>query len=87
MGDKSRGLLRNEKGNPGKFVVRRYDGRDGPGEKHDGCQYFVLDLTHDVHARVAARAYAVSCEGDGYHLLAQELIALVDGLLEEDLRK
>jgi len=78
MGDKSRGFF-------GKFSVKRTDGKDAPGEKHDGCQYFVLDLTHDVHARVAARAYAVSCEEDGYQLLAKDLLALVDGLLAKDL--
>lgn len=57
----------------GKFRVQRTDGRDAPGEKHDGCSYFVLDLTHDEHARAAALAYAESCECDGWGRLARDL--------------
>lgn len=45
-----------------KFDVRRTDGSDAPGGKHDGCEYFVLDMTHDPHAKVAAAAYAASVE-------------------------
>lgn len=41
--------------------VRRTDQRDQPGEKHEGCAYFVLDITHDPHAVPALRAYAESC--------------------------
>lgn len=44
-----------------KFEVRRLDGSDHPGEKHYGCRYFVLDLSHDKHAPAAMRAYAASC--------------------------
>lgn len=44
-----------------KFDVRRVDGSDQPGGKHDGCEYFVLDLTHDAHAPAAMRAYAEAC--------------------------
>jgi len=47
-----------------KFNVQRTDGTDRPGQKHDGCDYFVLDLTHDPHALVAIRAYAESCAAD-----------------------
>lgn len=65
MGDKTKGLY-------GKFVVRRTDGSDQPGEKHDGCEYFVLDLTHDKHAYMALRAYANSCDEE-YPLLASDL--------------
>ena len=43
MGDTTRGLYR-------KFRIERVDGSDAPGGKHDGCQYFVLDLDHDPHA-------------------------------------
>lgn len=43
-----------------KFNVVRTDGRDQEGEKHHGCKYFVLDVTHDPHALVAVRAYADS---------------------------
>lgn len=36
-----------------KFIVRRTDGSDAPGGKHHGCDYFVLDVTHDKHAKAA----------------------------------
>lgn len=42
----------------GKFRVERTDGSSAPGGKHHGCQYFVLDVTHDKHAAVALAAYA-----------------------------
>lgn len=45
-----------------KFVVTRIDGSDHPGGKHCGCEYFVLDVTHDLHAKAALRAYAESCK-------------------------
>ena len=55
-----------------KYIVYRGDGADRLGEKHDGCDYFVLDITHDPHALPALIAYADSCEQD-YPLLAQDL--------------
>lgn len=67
MGDKTRGLY-------GKFYVSRVDGSGLPGGKHDGCDYFVLDLTHDKHAASALRAYADSCAAE-YPLLAADLRA------------
>ena len=45
----------------GKFNVSRVDGRSAPGEKHEGCEYFVLDLDHDPHALPALKAYEESC--------------------------
>ncbi|MCR9093478.1 MAG: hypothetical protein NXI30_04620 [bacterium] len=66
MADRTRGLF-------GKFRVSRVDGSDEPGGKHEGADYFVLDLTHDPHAPAAIRAYAESCERDGYELLARDL--------------
>ena len=45
-----------------KYKVERLDGKDALGEKHHGCQYFVLDLDHDPHAIPALRAYAKSCQ-------------------------
>lgn len=45
-----------------KFVVQRVDGSDAPGGKHHGCEYFVLDVDHDPHAKAALQAYAVACE-------------------------
>lgn len=69
MGDKTRGLYPD-----GKFTVTRKDGQSAPGAKHDGCDYFVLDMTHDLHAVQAIMAYIESCEED-YPLLAAELRA------------
>ena len=40
-----------------KFTVTRNDGKSEPGEKHDGCDYFVLDMTHDPAAMRAMEAY------------------------------
>lgn len=72
MGDKSRGLYPE-----GKFIVRRQDGSDNTGGKHDGCNYFVLDITHDPHAVPAIHAYSASARRDGYDLLANDLDKLV----------
>lgn len=65
MGDPTRGLYR-------KFWVERTDGQSEAGRKHDGCDYFVLDLTHDPHAQPALAAYIASCEAE-YPLLAADL--------------
>lgn len=61
-----------------KFDVRRTDGSDAPGQKHDGCAYFVLDLTHDEHAVAAIRAYARSCATE-FPMLAADLRSWADG--------
>jgi len=45
-----------------KYTIRRIDGADLPGQKHDGCTLFVLDLTHDPCARIAALDYARQIE-------------------------
>jgi hypothetical protein len=55
-----------------KFNVTRTDGRHAPGEKHAGCEYFVLDISHDKHALPAIAAYAESCKAD-FPLLAADL--------------
>lgn len=60
-----------------KFNVERVDGQSEPGRKHHGCDYFVLDMTHDPHAGPALRAYADSCERD-YPTLAAELREAAD---------
>jgi len=65
MGDKARGLY-------DKFKVERTDGTSSPGGKHDGCKYFVLDVTCDQHAIPALLAYAQSCQAD-YPLLARDI--------------
>lgn len=55
-----------------KFNVTRTDGTDQPGGKHEGCEYFVLDLTHDPFALPALKAYAEACR-DEYPILAADL--------------
>lgn len=66
MTDKRRTGLYN------KFEIRHTDGTDAPGLKHDGCEYFVLDATHDPHAKAALLAYAESC-GNEYPMLAWDV--------------
>lgn len=61
--DRDRGLY-------GKYYVSRIGDETG---KHEDCDYFVLDLVHDRHARMALLAYAASCQ-DEYPLLATDLI-------------
>jgi hypothetical protein len=60
----------------GKFHIVRTDGKSAPGQKHHGCDYFVLDLTHDPFAVPALRAYADACR-QAYPLLARDLDAKV----------
>lgn len=55
-----------------KFNVERSDGSSKPGGKHEFCDYFVLDWTHDPFSIPAARAYADACEKI-YPELAAEL--------------
>lgn len=69
--DEKRGLY-------GKYIIQRVDGSDAPGGKHAGCQYFVLDLTHDNYALPALREYARWCRGQ-LPLLADDLDALRTG--------
>jgi hypothetical protein len=70
-GDKREGIY-------DKYEVARNDGADQPGHKHHGCALFVLDLTHDVHARRAAIAYVNSCRAAGFEKLADDLAAMVE---------
>lgn len=60
----------------GKFIVERTDGKSAPGEKHAGCDYFVLDLTHGPFALPACIAYAEACRAE-YPLLAADLDKLI----------
>lgn len=64
--DRERGLYR-------KYGVQRVDGR---ADKHEGCEYFVLDLTHDMFAPAALTAYADAC-AEKFPALARDLRALV----------
>ncbi|CAJ8845363.1 gp03 [Burkholderia pseudomallei] len=67
-------LHEHEQGLYRKFEVRRVDGSSEPGGKHHDCEYFVLDMTHDQHARAALRAYADACASTHPELSA-DLIA------------
>lgn len=60
-----------------KYRVERTDGLHEAGGKHDGCEYFVLDLTHDPLARGAVRFYADWVRRDSPEFAA-ELIEWVD---------
>ena len=61
-----------------KYSIRRLDGKDAPGEKHDNCKLFVLDISHDKYALAALRAYAEACKLD-YPALSADLIAILKG--------
>ena len=63
----------------GKFIVRRADGRDAPGCKHHGCQYFVLDLDHDSSALPTLRAYMHACK-DERPALSHDLAVVIEML-------
>jgi hypothetical protein len=72
--DDRRSLLPDNRG-PGlyrKFKVTRTDGSHRVGGKHEGCEYFVLDVDHDKHAMPALAAYAESA-ADEYPQLAADL--------------
>lgn len=53
--DKTKGLYN-------KYHVARIDGSSEPGRKHENCDCFVLDLTHDRYAVPALAAYASACD-------------------------
>ena len=72
MGDRNRGIYN-------KFLVERRDGKSEPGEKHHGCEYFVIDYSHDPFAAAALTAYANACE-EKYPWLADDLRNIVDSL-------
>ncbi len=68
MGDTTKGLYR-------KFHVEREDGRSAVGERHQNCEYFILDLNHDPFAMPAIKAYAEACRSE-YPLLADDLMRI-----------
>lgn len=51
-----------EQGLYGKYFILRSDGTSEPGMKHEDCQYFVLDLTHDIYALETLHYYSKACE-------------------------
>jgi hypothetical protein len=66
-----------------KYEIKRVDGTDKPGGKHENCRLFPLDLDHDPAARVAAKAYAEACRETRPNL-AHELDVLL-ALIEQEL--
>lgn len=68
--------MSDERGLYEKFTVRR---NNSPlptyGDKHYGCEYFVLDLTHDEAALPALVAYAEAANAAGKHALAADIRA------------
>lgn len=74
---KNRGFIK-------KFFVKRADGRQRQGEKHHNCDLFVLDVTHDIHAIPALRAYSKSARKDGYELLSNDLDIMIERNIKDD---
>jgi len=70
--DKNKGLYQ-------KYRVERTDGSSAPGGKHEKCRYFVLDLDHDPHAKLALKGYVISCR-QYYPELAKDLDDVIDEL-------
>ena len=62
--DKERGLYQ-------KYEVRRVDPE--AEARHQGCEYFVLDLTHDPLALEAIKTYEEAARRAGYTKLADDL--------------
>ena len=77
LGEEERMIDKHAAGLYRKFEVRRTDGSDAPGGKHEHCEYFVLDATHDPCAIPALRAYANACRAE-YPRLAEDLDALAE---------
>lgn len=50
----------DNRGLENKYIVKRTDGADQLGGKHEGCDLFVLDLTHDPHAKTGILHYATA---------------------------
>ena len=67
-------MSQRNKGLFNKYRVYRTEENDVKSHsKHIDCDYFVLDLTHDVHAIPALKAYAESARKDGYEQLADDI--------------
>lgn len=59
-----------------KYTVKRnWD----PENKHKDCFYFVLDITHDKHARKALKKYIKLCWKE-HPVLAADLLGVLNGL-------
>jgi hypothetical protein len=66
-----------------KYDIKRTDGKDLPGEKHQDCEYFVLDLTHDKHAAYALMIYALSCKREN-PVLSRELLKKANAMTDNE---
>lgn len=69
--------MNDDRGIHSKYKVERTDGSSGPGGKHEGCTYFVLDLEHDEYAIPALKAYAKACRRDN-PALAADLASIIE---------
>lgn len=67
--DEQRGIYR-------KYEVRRLGDEVG---KHSGCEYFVLDLTHDKFSVPALIAYGNACASE-FPMLAKDITFKVHGV-------
>lgn len=76
MNDKQKGLYR-------KYEVRRVDGSTNQGGKHEHCEWFVLDLTHDKFAIPALKAYSQACANE-YPILSNDLKNVIKKLEESE---
>ena len=74
--DKERGLYP-------KYRLARTDGSTNKGQKHEKCQFFVLDITHDPHAIPAIFSYATSAKADGYDKLADDLYSQIQPYIKK----
>jgi hypothetical protein len=81
MDDQTTGLYQ-------KYHVQRVNDPEG---KHDGCPYFVLDIRHDPHARIALSTYIQSCGGeypqlalDLHRMLQAERVQIEDSVYSRD---
>jgi hypothetical protein len=74
---------KKERGLYPKYAIRRLDGSTNKGGKHNQCDYFVLDITHDPHAAPAIFSYARSAEADGYKDLAKDLYGKIQPFLKK----
>ena len=62
-----------------KYRVKRVDQRDKPGQKHENCLYFVLDIAHDRYARAGIFAYATACKQE-FPKMSKQLFMIANQL-------
>jgi hypothetical protein len=79
MNDKKLGLY-------GKYRVERLDGSSAIGGKHEGCNYYVLDIEHDKYALPSLKAYADACQAE-YPLLAEDILKLIKNMSKNKMNR